>query len=387
MPSVRGGLAMKWIYALDLDRWADTIGSRISLSELVSSLVRGSASEITSFWFPTGDSAQAPGYDGTLKAKGVPPFVPNDESVWEFGVNSDYLGKANYEYARRTENPRGITQSETVFVFVTPRHWKGDKQSLEEWQGAKTKEGVWKEVRAIDGVGLESWLEGCPAVAARIAREVLKIMPANGARSTDEFWEEYSLQFKPQLCEDALLCGREKQADLMRQQLTAAPDAHLWQADSPEEVVAFTVAAIRRADPEVRKFLEARTLIVDTEDAARQLARNRNMIFLPRAQALRQVGLLANYNPTVVPLGRKDPTLEAVTTLERPTSYAMGKAFEGMGVTADDSILLARKCGCSVTILVKLIPRGTGTKPEWDGKLELVPALIAGAWDASSPDD
>lgn len=378
---------MKWINVLDLDRWADTTASRTSLSELVSALVRASAPERTSFLFPTGDSAQAPGYDGSLEAKGLLPFVPDGKSVWEFGVERRYLHKANEEYGKRTKTPRGANQSETTFVFVSPRHWKRGKPSLEEWQNVKTREGVWKSVRAIDGAGLERWLEECPAVAARLAREVLEVMPASGARSTEEYWEEFSSRFDPTLCEDALLCGRERQADIVRQQLIGAADAYSWQADSPEEVVAFTVAAIRRADSDLRRFLEARTLIVDTEEAARQLSRRRNTIFLPRANALQQIGMLANHAPTVVPLGRKDPTPDAMTTLERPTSYEMGKAFESMGFTSDDSVLWARKCGCSVTILVRLRPSGTETRPEWDGKMELVPALVAGAWDASSDGD
>lgn len=61
---------MKWIYAADLDRWAETsIASRTALSELVSSLVRASSPNPKAFRFPTGDSAQLPGYDGSLESE------------------------------------------------------------------------------------------------------------------------------------------------------------------------------------------------------------------------------------------------------------------------------------------------------------------------------
>ena len=48
-----------------------------------------------------------------------------------------------------------------------------------------------------------------------------------------------------------------------------------FRADSPDEAIAFAIAAIRTADLEVREFLESRTIVVDTEEAARELAEER----------------------------------------------------------------------------------------------------------------
>jgi hypothetical protein len=112
---------MKWLTALDLDRWADTIASRADLSEVISALVRASATDIQSFRFPTGDSAQIAGYDGRLTASGLPPYIPDGESVWEFGVTADYLAKANDNYEGRTGNPGAVPPKQTTFVFVTAR--------------------------------------------------------------------------------------------------------------------------------------------------------------------------------------------------------------------------------------------------------------------------
>jgi hypothetical protein len=162
---------MKWIRVADLEIWANTVGSRTGLSELVSALVRASASDANSYRFPTGDSAQTSGYDGSLEAKAVPPFIPEGRSVWEFGTGEDYLGKANRGYERRSANPLSAVPIETTFVFVTPRHWKRDDPSLEGWQKEKTAKGPWKEVRIVDSVALEDWLENCPAVAARRSSE------------------------------------------------------------------------------------------------------------------------------------------------------------------------------------------------------------------------
>ena len=124
---------MKWITALDLSRWADTTGARTVLSEPVSALIRAAASDIRSFRFPAGDAAQIPDYDGRLSARGVAPYIPDGESVWEFGVAEQYLDKANQDFIRRTNAPGDIVKVETTFVFVTPRAWANPGRSIEDW--------------------------------------------------------------------------------------------------------------------------------------------------------------------------------------------------------------------------------------------------------------
>jgi hypothetical protein len=183
---------VRWIEAAHLNSWADSIGSRTSLSELVSALIRASVPEINSFRFPTGDSAQNPGYDGSLVATGTgaPPHVPDGQSAWEFGTESTYLEKANHDFDVRSKEPGSVNAVESTFVFVTPRSWKRKNPTAQEWEQEKTLKGPWKRVRVIDAIGLEAWLDDCPAVAARVAREMLPLMPETGARSTDEFCDE-----------------------------------------------------------------------------------------------------------------------------------------------------------------------------------------------------
>ena len=178
------------------------------MSELVSSLVRASAPRPNSFRFPTGDSAQMHGYDGSLESEGAPPFVPEGNSVWEFSTQDGPAGKAEDDYQARITDPRGRVLAETSFVFVTPRKW----ESRDKWSLEKKSEKKWKDVRAIDAVDLEEWLERSPAVAARVAWKLLGLMPSTGVRSTDEFWDEYASRFAPPLTEQVLLAGRAKQA-------------------------------------------------------------------------------------------------------------------------------------------------------------------------------
>lgn len=378
---------MKWISALNLDSWANTIGSRTALSELISKLVRASVAEITAFRFPTGDSAQIPGYDGSLTATRGLPYVPEGQSVWEFGTESTYLEKANRDFNMRSAAPGGIDPAECTFVCVTPRTWVKDKPSLEEWQREKTSQGPWKDVKLIDGAKLETWLENSPAVAAYFARQVLPVMPETGARSTDEFWEEFSSRFKLPLTEEVLLCGRAKQAGALLPQLMTPTGSYLLHGDTAEEVVAFAVAAIRKADNEVRKYLESRTLIVDTQEAARSLMASKNLTFfaLPAVGAIS--GALSRRNPVLIPITREDSRSESHDALRPPTAHDLSEALRSMGLSQEQAIQLARRANRRITVLGRLFPSASAPRPAWAVDQDLVPALLLGGWNADAEED
>jgi hypothetical protein len=377
---------MKWVEARDLDLWAGSYNARIKLSELISRLVRASVRDMTSFRFPSGDSVATPGYDGQLECSGAPPYIPFGLSVWELGTGEDYIEKANEDFCKRSEKPGAVDPANRTFVFVTARRWDSRKVPLTGWTQEKKSNGPWKDVQAIDAIQLEDWLERCPPVAAWAARYVLGKQPPSGTRSSDEFWEEYASRFKPPLTGSVLLCGREKQAQTLIQQLSGPAQPLLYVADSPDEVVGFVAAAIRGAEDSVRKFLDARTLILDTEDAARIFASTENAIFVARGTAGPLAGLLGNHNPTIVASGRDVRNRPATITLERPSNFSLAQALLQMGIDQQRAEQLARECGRSVTILARRIPSATAEPPQWDGRTDLIPALLAGGWDCSSED-
>lgn len=382
---------MKWLEAGQLELWARRIDARTRLSEIVAQLVRASAYGIEAFDFPTGDSAQRPGYDGRLQAipaEGFREFLPDGLSVWEFGTSDDYHKKANDDYRARTAAPgEAVNPSDTTFVFVTPRRWVRDNPTLADWVATKKAEGPWKDVRVMDALALESWFEQCPAVAASVARDIVGTLPVTGVLSTNEFWQEYSSQFDPHLREEVLIAGRNEQVKEMLQALLGCPQIHRWLGDSLAEVLAFMTASIQTSDANVRKFLESRVLLLESKDAARRLCGTPNLIFSVRGEAAELAGMLANSHPVIYPLGR-DSLKEAVATrLNRPSSYEVSKALQTMGVNEAESHRLALECDRSVTILARRIPSATAKRPSWHGDEVLIPALLAGAWNTASPED
>jgi len=373
---------VEWITFQHLELWAGTFDARAQLSQLVSDLIRASATEISQIRFPSGDASQMPGWDGHLISEGMQPYVPEGESGWEFGTSENILKKANEDYESRLEKAEPIERGKSTFVFVTPRRWADG----ETWAKEKLAKADWRDVRVYDAVILKDWLSQCLAVAARFARD-LGIMPKIGVHPPDQFWDEYSTQFKRDLTPEVLLADRTTQAEQALNEMRSPATIHVWQADSTEEVIAFAVSAVRNAKADVRRFVEDRTLIIDTQDAARQMKHVKNLTLLLRPDAAPLAGMLGHDNVVIVPVGRDNPTPGSATLLGQQTTAGLTSAIQTMGLSEEEARKLALSCGQSVTILSRQFPSAIAQPPQWAGNIELLPALLAGSWDSSVEHD
>jgi len=378
---------MKWITATQLESWAETKPARGKLPALIYDLIVGSYRELQTIRFPVEDKSESHGPDGHLVAAGV-PFIQDGESFWELSTEQDYLGKANGDIENRSKHTPGGKRAESSFVFVTPRTWnKSGENELENWREVKRQQYGWREVVVIDAVMLEQWLERCVPVAARYARSDFGFPPSVGARSTDEFWNEYSSRFELALTESVLLCQREAASGVVLKHLRSGPAPLVVRADSPDEAIAFAIATIRTAEADVRRYLENRSIVLDTDEAARDLSERTDLIFIPRGSVTIS-GRLARVAPTVIGVGRDSLEKKTYLRLELPTTDAFAEAIKTMGVPEEKARLLARSCGRSVNSLARVFPNGSAAMPGWaTGERTLIPAVLAGAWDRASDDD
>jgi len=378
---------LKWISALNLEQWAGRIGARAAFPDLVRDLIWASASDITEIRFPNGDKGQVRGFDGWLEATGAPPFVPAGKSIWEFGVSSDTEKKFDSDYNKRVKEIPASDRSDITFVFATLRTWDNPRQKLGEFIKKYLVKGDFKDIKCYDGSQIEDWLQHCGAVSAKYARTVLGQVPRTGARSTDEFWDEYSKRFRPTLTEDVVLCARAKQEEQIVTHLLRETGSLVFVSDGPDEVTAVAVAAIRKAQKEQRAFLEARTLVVDTEEAGRELNVTGRYGFVVSPNANSISGMLSGNGPTVSMVG-SDVRGTKFTRLERPSRREMTEALRTMGLDEEEASLLATKSGRSLTILERYIPAAGCSSPDWVEKGDkLIPALLAGAWDPQCEGD
>lgn len=369
---------MQWIDEKALETWATFLNAREMLMAMLADLISMTIDDASRLRFPSGEVSQLRGWDGDLETTDAKGFVPQGKSKWEFGTGPG-APKANSDYEKRSNQTSAAEMAENTLVLVNLGCWDTPTKKIPEWEDDRRKEGKWKDVRYLDGVSLVQWLKDHPAVAARYARNVLRTAPQEGALSTEEYWEEFSTQFKPQLSEKLVIAGRQQEADALIAKLCGQPESFMLGAETSEEVIAFAVAAIRSAEPAVRVSLESRTLIVRTEAAARFLAMKSKMVFIATAAAESLVGTLA----------KNCPTLSAATgaqarrgqMLKRPTASGMVPGFIEMGLDHGQGYELAHRCGRSLTILKRLIKNAPVTDPAWVGQATaLKPALLAGGW-------
>jgi hypothetical protein len=377
---------MKWITADNLDAWGRTTASEVLLPELVADLISATAPEITSIRFPSGGKGRVRGFDGVLTSIGGLLNVPQGRSVWEFGTSTDYQGKAIRDFDSRCGDVTAEEQKDLTLVLVTPFTWDSSKSEnkIEDWEKAREEASSWKNVVLIDGAKLEKWLDTAPAVAAKHARQTLKTAPVQGVRSTEEFWSDFSSRLKPALIEKVLTAEREAAAEQLLAQLMGPPQVIKLIGDALDFVTAFAVAAIRSAHPEAKEYLEARTLIVDTPEAGRELVGKSNLVFLLRGEAARAPAPFAESGPTLVPLARWQRVADG-TLLPRQSNFAITQALVEMHIEEAEADTLARGSGGNLAALERSISGGACENPPWINSARLlVPAILAGGWDSAN---
>ncbi|EJM17274.1 hypothetical protein PMI22_03573 [Pseudomonas sp. GM21] len=376
---------MQWIDEKALETWADRMNARDMLMAMLADLIRKTIDDATRFRFPSGEASQLRGWDGDLETTEAKSFVPGGKSKWEFGTGPG-AAKATADYEKRTGQTPVDEMRENTLVLVNLGSWDTPKKKIPEWEDDRRREGKWKDVKYLDGVQLVQWLKDHPAIAARYARNVLETAPQEGALSTDEYWEEFSTQFKPALTEKLVIANRQREADDLIAKLCGPADSFMLGAETSEEVIAFAVAAIRSAAPAIRESLESRTLIIRTQSAARFFGMHAGLVFIATGEA----DLLAGA------LGKKCPTLSAATgalakrgaVLKRPTASGMVDGFIEMGLDHSQGYELAHRCGRSLTILKRLINNKPAADPVWlQQTAVLKPAFLAGGWSSDLESD
>ena len=385
---------MKWITAQQLNDWSDSPQARTEFPALVASLIRASVPDISALRFPNGATGDMRGWDGHVVCDAGAGRVPTGDSYWELKTGKTAYAEGQKEFESRSEAMRPADRAKATYTFVASRTWNSDKKRPEDWVNDCNAKGYgWAEVRCLDAIAVEDWLEQSPAVAAKFARFTLNTMPAQGARSTDEFWEDFRHSFDPALVEDVLLVDRAERVKNLLQALQAGTGITQFISDSPDEAIAFGVAAIRSAPVEIREWLEAHTIVVDDVNASRDLLNiGRGLIFFLRGRdPAISAGAFSARGATLVPLGRQQ--LGGTTPyLERPTPNGLADALLKMdfkpSLDRQGAVNLARDCGRSVVALQRLRPSGHAEPPKWVAEAGmLLPALMAGAWDSANDRD
>ena len=381
---------MNWTTAGDLERWADTLDARARLPQLVRRLIFATGNSVVRRNFPAGEGVQRPGWDGILESAAGSEFVPLGISRWEMGVDKDPTSKAKGDFEKRKNEPLGVDQSQTSFVFVTPRKWS---KKL-EWQQAKQALGIWKDVRVYDSSNLEEWLETALAVDAWLAR--ITGRRPNGVADIGEHWENLAALSNPPLRPRVFLTSRADNIKQFSDWMAGGPTALSIEASSPTETIDFVAAYVTSLEESEQNEREARIVVVESREAWQFLSASKNRLVLiqhPRlvierelvAQAVRQ-----NHH-VLLCAQRFHERHGASFELTRPFRHELQEALVDSGLNEQDAARLSRSSGGSLPILKRrLSSLPSVSHPTWSLSPEasyLVPLILAGGWDDSSEED
>ena len=390
-PTVRrsdqaGGIPIRWVDATDLSQWAERRVAQGSMPELLTRLIRAATGSAAAIEFPSDESVQFDGWDGTCDVETGTEHVPAGCSGWEIGTQRTKISeKADSDYEKRSADPLGLGIRSTTFVFVTPRRW-GQKH---QWAAAKRREKKWRDVRAYDADDLVHWIELYPAVGHWLAVALGK-RPI-GAQQLEETWEEWSLSTQLPLSTDLILAGRDEEATKVLRWLRDGPSVLSVQAEAPDEAIAFLYAAIDQLPEPHRTARLARCLIAIDTEAARKLGDSLSplVIVLEDAEPGLAQRLASRGHHVFVahgPSGGGDRSL----SLPRPPRDTIEHALMGMGLERERATNLARDAARSLAVLRRLMPSALARVPAWARENPprcLVAALLAGAWDEDRSGD
>lgn len=381
---------MKWITAGDIKNWITGKQRNCAevLPELIRRLIFATATTVEEINFPSGDSVATSGWDGYLKTPVASPMFPTGTSVWEIGTETSPGKKAEEDYVKRTANPLGFVQSDTSYVFVTPRSWPGRVK----WQNDKRALGVWKDVRVIGVDALEQWLELAPAVALWLGRKIKGL--SDGIRDIESFWEEWSVATDPKMTTEIVLGGRSSDMERIHKWIEGKASILEVRGDSPDEPFAFLYSSIMNLPEDARTRALSRCILVENIQQLRSCASTfQSPLIIVAPSECREAAGYAVEKGHHVFLSADSRAIDFrsnLMELSRPRREVIEKGLHAGGLTETEAQKLARDFGRSIPVLRRHLFRSSAKTPTWaDGVSAntLIPLLLVGAWNENKEGD
>ena len=392
-PGGQSGQPIRLIDATDLDHWSDRRDAQETAPELLSCLIRAEAGHAAKLRFPSGEGVQFRGWDGVCEIGTCTPYIPSGRSVWEISTQSkDPAKKAAQDLKKRTASTAADEQSQTTLVLVTTRRFPDKDRRAKEW----AKAGQWSDVRVLDAEDLVQWIELHPAVGNWLA--VLMAKRPEGALQLEDIWQEWARSTHPAMSADLIMAGRDEEAAKIHRWLRDPPAVLSLQGEATEEAIAFLYAAINQFPPEHRARHLVRTVVATSAAMARKLGDGPSpliLVFMDTEPGLAE-RLAARGHHVYAAYGADAGLLDDLPHLCRPPRADIEWALKGMfknieGASEQDAARYARDSGRSLAVIRRLIPAASGRRePAWAAPAvarELLPALLAGAWDERNTGD
>ncbi len=366
----------------DLNLWAQSLAAESELGRLVQKLIVQTASP-TGLRIPVGKAGNTPGWDGVVNVAEGNFRVPPGQSFWEWGAGPAG-DKAQRDYKKRTDQTDEAVRKASTFVFVTPRHWHGRDDWLEDKRG----EGDWAEVEVWSASELESWLEKAPVARLWLA-EVMNKAGLGEGQTLEAWWDDWRGTYWRFTGTTRLaLGGREAQAAVVRGWIEIPADYHSIQANSADEGVAFVSAAFLSS--ETHESAIQRAVVVRGSGAWNELAAIEDppMILIPTFPGAAITNALRRGHIVIEPVVPQQPG-RVDLEVPRAVDSELTAALDEMGVEFSRAEAAVRAAAGRLGALRRRISDAPSVA-EWANAEYapfLVPALFAGRWDEDAPED
>lgn len=325
-----------------------------------------------------------------MTAESATPWIPLGESAWEFGVDKKIRQKADDAYSTRTDKVPPDVCARTTFVFVTPRDWRGNGK--QDWLAAKRAEKRWRDVRALDANDLEQWLETSIPAQAWLAEQLP--LGDRDILDLDGCWRRWAEVTDPVMSKVLFRATTEFAARKLATWLDRPAESPFTVvAESDDEALA-ALACVFEAEPLAQRHTGDRVVVVRSASAMTKVASASSsfIVILASAEGEAESAGLHRRQHTIVVTYRNRVEDQPDLTVDLVDDATFRAGLEDMGFTHGHFERLERESGRSLTVLRRRLAQLPALRlPPWaDQKLisdRLIPLMLVGAWDASSPAD
>lgn len=370
---------MRLITTNDIETWANSIDCKYHLPHLIRKLILATIdnNSIKNIQFPYGEDIQMGGFDGELTTESENIFVPLGQSVWEFGTTGNKKGKADEDYEKRKQNTLGKIPSETTYINVNGKKYRDKDKWIEE----KKNDNFWKDVRYLDAIDIEQWLELAPTVELWLAEKLRK--PTLGIYTLEEYWKRWSENESVRIVPELLLgYSRLKESEEVKSFLINSEKVLYIKSITSDEATAFPLAVFKQLD---NNILETNIVVIDNREAFNlflQTARPLTVIAKFKVESLDLSGAIQKGHKIILPISLADETSSSVK-IQLPiiSRDTFEKGLQNMNIDSEQARILTKNSGRNISVLKRLLKFDDSTKPKYLENIidirDIIPILLA----------
>ena len=331
-----------------------------------------------------GNGVNEPGYDGFAQLDEAVSVLPSGSLRFEFGTNKDIGAKATDDYRKRVKQDDAASH---VFVFATPRRWRGKEKWLEEHRS----KGIFADVWALDADDLEAWLDVSPVSRYWIS-EHLGRQP-DDAQTLEHWWNAFHRATQPELPLSMFMAGRESTRDKLRELLAKAPRSITIQADWRDDCLAFIYASLAADAEDELSALDQSVIIVKSVGAWNRIARQTGKsILIPAVDGAETKPAIDDGHHVIKIVDREQVVYGKVDVkLPRVSRPDVQSLLNDCGIKFQKANRLAGLARRNMPSFVRALTRDAAIQtPMWatDTSASMLAALtLVGAWNANNDRD